>query len=527
MRPSTLGWAAKSKPAPTVQSAGPRTQSETLTIFESYSLNTLPGTATTADPSIPLVVDLDGTLILTDMLHESALQLARTRPAAALQVPVWLAGGKAALKKQVSDRTRIDAASLPFNEPFLAWLREQKATGRRLVLCTASHASIAHDIAGHLGLFDQVMASDGVLNLSGAHKADALVKTFGARGFDYAGNAGVDLAVWKMARQAIVVNASDTVTARARALGNVVHEVPGIRGARRALLWLRAMRVHQWLKNLLLFVPLLAAHRLQDIDSLATLSVAFLAWGLCASSVYIANDLLDLDSDRAHPRKRLRPFAAGTLSSLHGAIVVPILAAASLYLGALVGPQFLAWMLVYLGLTWAYSLSLKRIALLDCITLACLYTLRIVAGSVAADLPLSFWLLACSAFLFLSLAFVKRYAELLVQQAAGKTRAHGRGYEVSDASMVQSLGVAAGYTAVVVLALYLNSATVLVMYDTPELIWGAVPIMCFWVSRMWLCAARGQMHDDPLVFAFKDRASLVAGALFCAVLTAASAHYPW
>lgn len=490
-------------------------------------MNTHPGPATAADLSIPLVVDLDGTLILTDMLHESALQLARTQPAAALQMPVWLASGKAGFKKQVSDRTHAHPASLPFNEPFLEWLREQKAAGRSLVLCTASDASIAHAIAQHLGLFDQVMASDGVLNLSGSQKANALVQAFGPRGFDYAGNAAVDLAVWKVARQAIVVNASASVTAKAQALGNVAHVVPGAPGSRTALLWLRAMRVHQWLKNLLLFVPLMAAHQLQDVGALTTLLVAFLAWGLCASSVYIANDLLDLESDRQHPRKRRRPFAAGTLSSLQGAIAVPILAGASLYLGALVGPRFLAWMLVYLALTWAYSLSLKRMALLDCITLACLYTLRIVAGSVAADLPLSFWLLACSAFLFLSLAFVKRYAELLVQRDAGKTRAHGRGYEVSDAPMVQSLGVAAGYTAVVVLALYLNSATVLMMYDTPELIWGTVPIMCFWVSRMWLCAARGQMHDDPLVFAFKDRASLVAGALFCAVLMAASAHYPW
>ncbi|WP_311222581.1 MULTISPECIES: UbiA family prenyltransferase [unclassified Acidovorax] len=490
-------------------------------------MNASSGHALPVDNAIPLIVDLDGTLILTDMLHESSLQLARTSPWLLLQAPLWLAKGKASFKKEISDRTSINPASLPYNQPLLAWLREQKAQGRTLVLCTASHSAIANSIAGHLGLFDHVMASDGALNLSGSHKADSLVKIFGMQGFDYAGNASVDMAVWKVARQAIVVNASNAVVAKAKALGNVTQVLPAATSQSRILLWLRATRVHQWLKNMLLFVPLLAAHELQNVDAIFTLVLAFLAWGLCASSVYIANDLLDLESDREHPRKRRRPFATGLLPSSHGVLAVPVLAGLSLYLAALVGGPFLAWMLVYLALTWAYSLSLKRIALLDCVTLAFLYTLRIVAGSMAADLPTSFWLLACSAFLFLSLAFVKRYAELLVQRDAGKTQAHGRGYLTSDASMVQSLGVAAAYTAVVVLALYLNSATVLLMYDTPELVWATVPILCFWVSRMWLCAARGEMHDDPLVFAFKDRVSLVAGGLFCAVLLAASARYPW
>lgn len=490
-------------------------------------MNASSGLPPSVDTTIPLVVDLDGTLILTDMLHESSLQLARKSPWLVLQFPLWLTKGKASLKQKISDRTRVNPASLPFNQLLVDWLREQKAQGRRLVLCTASDSAIAQSIASHLGMFDEIMASDGTLNLSGSRKAERLVEAFGVRGFDYAGNAEVDMAVWKVARQAIVVNASDATEAKAKALGNVALVMPAAKHAGRLVLWLRAMRVHQWLKNMLLFVPLLAAHELHDITAISTLLLAFLAWGLCASSVYLANDLLDLESDREHPRKRRRPFAAGLLSSLHGALAVPVLAGLSLYLAALVGTQFLTWMLVYLALTWAYSLSLKRIALLDCITLAFLYTLRIVAGSMAADLPTSFWLLACSAFLFLSLAFVKRYAELLVQRDAGKTRAHGRGYVTSDASMVQSLGVASAYTSVVVLALYLNSATVLLMYDTPELIWATVPIMCFWVSRMWLCAARGEMHDDPLVFAFKDRASLVAGGLFCAVLLAASARYPW
>lgn len=478
------------------------------------------------DADVPLVVDLDGTLILTDALHESALQMVRDKPLSSLRMPFWLVKGKSGFKREIADRTHINVASLPFNEPLIAWLREQKAAGRTLVLCTASDSSIASAVADHVGFFDAVMASDGRTNLSGSSKADSLVGRFGLRGFDYAGNANVDMAVWKVARHAIVVNASKSVSARAQALGNVSQVWPTPAGKPLAL-WLRALRVHQWLKNLLLFVPLIAAHQIQDPQAIATLAIAFLAWGLCASSVYVANDLLDLESDREHPRKRRRPFAAGSLPALYGVVAVPILAGLSLFLASTVGPTFLSWMVVYLALTWAYSLSLKRAALLDCIALAFLYTLRIVAGSVAIALPVSFWLLACSAFLFLSLAFVKRYAELIVQRNAGKTNAHGRGYTTDDAPIVQSLGVAAGYTSVVVLALYLNSATVILMYDTPELVWATVPILCFWVSRMWLCAARGEMHDDPLVFAFKDRVSVIAGSLFCAVLLLASVRYPW
>ncbi|RYF08685.1 MAG: UbiA family prenyltransferase [Comamonadaceae bacterium] len=476
---------------------------------------------------MPLVVDLDGTLIHTDALVESALQMMRGSPGSSLCMPGWVLKGKSGLKKEIASRTRINVATLPFNEPLIAWLREQKSSGRTLILCTASDSSIAIAIADHVGLFDKVMASDGITNLSGSNKADSLVSQFGLRGFDYAGNADVDMAVWRVAREAIVVNASTAVTKRAKALGNVSQVWPTSTRAKQFSSWLRAMRMHQWLKNLLLFVPLMAAHQLDDIQAIGTLVIAFVAWGLCASSVYVANDLLDLESDRDHPRKRHRPFAAGLLPALHGAVAVPILAGLSLFLGSALGTHFLAWMVVYMALTWAYSLSLKRAALLDCIALAFLYTLRIVAGSVAVALPISFWLLACSAFLFLSLAFVKRYAELIVQRDAGKSHAHGRGYLTSDAPIVQSLGVAAGYTSVVVLALYLNSASVMMMYSTPELVWATVPILCFWVSRMWLCAARGQMHDDPLVFAFKDRFSVIAGGLFCAVLLLASVRYPW
>ncbi|XAH23742.1 UbiA family prenyltransferase [Xylophilus sp. GW821-FHT01B05] len=476
-------------------------------------------------PALPLVVDLDGTLILTDMLHESSLQLLRDAPWRVLAMPLWLSRGKAVLKQEIGQRVQMDAATLPYNEPFLQWLRAQHAGGRQIVLCTASDRTVADAIARHLGCFDQVMASDGSTNLAGSAKAAALVQAFGERGFDYAGNSQADVAVWQAARSAIVVNASDAVTRRAESLGNVADRFA--RAPAGLTPWRKALRLHQWLKNLLLFVPLLAAHRIADGAAWGDLLVAFLAFSLCASSVYVANDLLDLESDRRHPRKRRRPFASGALAAWQGVAVVPVLTVASLALAWQVGAGFFAWLLVYFTITWAYSLALKRLVLVDCIALAVLYTLRIVAGAAAIALPMSFWLLAFSGFLFLSLAFVKRYAELMVQQAAGKTQAHGRGYLTSDAPIVQNLGITAGYTAVVVLALYLNSEAVLVMYSTPELIWATVPLMVFWVSWMWLRTVRGEMHDDPLVFAFKDKASLATGLLFGLTLVAASVGYPW
>ncbi len=475
--------------------------------------------------ALPLVVDLDGTLLLTDMLHESSLQLVREAPWKALALPVWLAGGKAALKRRIAQQVEVPVAHLPYNQPLVTWLREQRATGRRVVLCTASDQALADAIAAHLGCFDAVMASDGATNLAGPAKADALVRAFGERGFDYAGNSRADLPVWRAARAAIVVNASASVARRAEAQGNVQRSFPPASAG--LSVWRKALRLHQWMKNLLLFVPLMAAHRLGDGAAWTQLLMAFLAFGLCASSVYLANDLLDLESDRQHPRKRLRPFAAGTLPAWKGVALVPVLAGSSLALAWATAPAFLAWLLVYFATTWAYSLALKRWVLVDCVALAVLYTLRLVAGAAAIAQPLSFWLIACSGFLFLSLAFVKRYAELLVQQAAGKTQVHGRGYLTSDAPIVQSLGVAAGYTSVVVLALYLNSDAVMTMYRAPGLVWATVPVLAFWVSWMWLRAARGEMHDDPLVFAFKDRASIVAGAVFVLALVAAALGWPW
>lgn len=461
---------------------------------------------------LPLCVDLDGTLIHSDMLHESSLRLLGASPLSVLKIPFWLASGKAVLKQRLADRCDFDPSALPYNDALISWLRQQHAEGRYLVLCTASDQGVADAIANHLNLFDEVVGSDGVVNLAGQHKAEILVARYGERGFDYAGNSTADLSVWQHSRRGIIVNASAGVLQEAEARTEIekVFESP----AKGLGVWRRVLRLHQWLKNLLLFVPFFAAHRVAETEMWLTLLLAFVAFSLCASSVYVANDLLDLESDRKHPRKCKRPFAAGVVPVWQGVLVAPLLLIASFALASQVGGHFLPWLAGYFLLTCLYSFKLKQLVLVDCLMLAVLYTLRIVAGAAAVAMSLSFWLLAFSGFLFLSLAFVKRFAELQVQLLNGKHQALGRGYFTDDAPLVQMLGIVSGYSSVVVLALYLNSPDVQRLYHAPEWIWGCVPVMLFWVSSVWLQAHRGQMHDDPMVFAVKDKSSLIAGMFF-------------
>ena len=474
----------------------------------------------------PLVVDLDGSLARTDTLHEQALALAKTQPLKTLLLPAWLMRGKAHLKQQLAQRVALNPATLPYNGPLLNWLKSEQQSGRRLVLCTAADARTAQAIAQHLGLFDEVIASDGQTNLSAARKADRLLQRFGRRGFDYVGNSRDDLPVWQAARQSVVVNAPASVHKAAQELGNVSRVMPTTAPNARDVA--KMLRVHQWLKNLLLFVPLLAAHQFTQGAAWASLLLAFFSFGLCASAVYISNDLLDLESDRLHPRKRHRPFASGAVPVAWGVAISPLLALASLALALAVGTHFLAWLMVYFTLTCWYTVTLKRLVLLDCLTLACLYTLRVIAGGAAAALPLSPWLLAVSGFVFLSLSFLKRHTELRPLVERGETAAaHGRGYIAQDAALVQMFGVAAGYASAVVLALYLHGNTVQALYRQPHAILLTVGVLVYWISWMWLQSHRGEMHDDPVVFAVKDKTSLACGAVFVASLAAAKLGLPW
>jgi len=459
------------------------------------------------------------------MLHESVLKICHDKPLSTFLIPYWLLQGKSVVKRQLASRVDIDVCFLPYNQELLSWLKELRGQGRKLILCTASDYSFANAISEHLGIFDDVMASDDNMNLAGKHKALALTQRFGKSGFDYVGNSSADLVVWQQSRRAVVVNASEGLVKQAKNTCTVEKVFPSRPIGFTA--WRRVLRVHQWMKNLLMFVPLLAAHHLTNLDAWQTIIVAFLSFSLCASCVYIVNDLSDLDSDRQHVRKCHRPFASGMVPVWMGVVLAPLLLITSLVLAQYVDGTFLPWLVFYFVLTCLYSWILKRIVLVDCLTLAMLYTLRIIAGAAAVAMALSFWLLAFSVFLFLSLAFVKRYAELQEHLLSDNLKVHGRGYYSSDAQVVQIMGITAGYIAVLVLALYLNSSAVFELYRTPELIWGSVPIMLFWVSWMWMLAHRGEMHDDPLVFAIKDKASILSGVSFILVLISGAIGWQW
>lgn len=463
----------------------------------------------------PVCVDLDGTLIHSDLLLESFLLLLKRNPLCLLLVPWWLLHGKARLKDEIARRVSLDGAGLPYTQPLLTWLRAQKEAGQPLWLCTASDRRLAQVVADHTGLFDGVMASDGQHNLAGDNKAQALVARFGDKQFDYCGNHTVDLAIWAHARQAIVVNAAPALAAQAGQRAPVVLNLPRPQGGAKVVA--KALRVHQWAKNALIFVPVAAAHRL-SLQSLEESLVAFLAFSLCASSVYLLNDMLDLEADRQHPVKRRRPFAAGQLSLLFGLGAAPLLLAAAVLLATALPTRFLGVLAVYYAATLAYSFGLKRLVMIDVLALAGLYTIRIVAGAAATTIALSFWLLMFAIFIFLSLALVKRYAELHVMREEGKLSAKGRGYQVDDIALLQNLGASSGYLSILVLALYLNSPDIAVMYRHPKLVWALVPIMLYWISRIWMLTHRGKMHDDPLVYALKDKVSLLTGAAAAVVL---------
>jgi 4-hydroxybenzoate polyprenyltransferase len=475
---------------------------------------------TTADTQYPLCVDLDGTLVRTDILIESFLTLLRENPRLALMSPFWLLKGKAFLKKQIADRVAIDIPSLPYNEAFLGYLRKQRDAGRRLILATASHEKFAKQVAGHLGLFDGVLASNDQVNLTGLNKLRRLRERFGDGGFDYAGNAREDLKIWPYARRAILVNPEAGVRPGVADVTNV-DRVFDDRQAR-VKTYARALRLHQWLKNVLVFIPLVAGHEVGNLSLIIQAMLAFVAFSLCASSGYLLNDLLDLGADRAHPGRRYRPFAAGALSIKQGVVMIPVLLLMTVGVAFLLPGRFLGVIGAYYVFTLAYSIHLKKMPLVDVLLLAGLYTLRIFAGSAATGISPSFWLLAFSMFLFLSLAIVKRYAELLIIGGNESEFIKGRGYQVVDRAVLGSLGAASGYLAVIVLALYINSGDVKIHYRYPEVIWLLCPLLLFWISRMWLTAGRGAMHNDPLVFAIKDRASqwiMLAGAIFLWVAT--------
>lgn len=458
----------------------------------------------------PLCIDMDGTLLKTDTFIESILLLLRVNALECFRACVWLLHGKARLKQELAYRVMPSVAYLPFRDDFLKNLREQHEAGRKLVLITGAHTQVAQKVANHVGLFDQILATEGETNLTGGAKLQALRTRFGEKGYDYAGNEHADLHIWEHARNAIVVGSSDRVIRRARRRAHVTnvveprcHPLPYIK---------EAIRPHQWVKNLLLFVPLITSHQIAQGQLVFSSVLAFAAFCLCASSAYVLNDLLDLESDRRHPSKRNRPFASGNLSLWGGLALGPGLLLSGFAIGSLLPLTFLWLLALYVIATIAYSLSLKKRAIVDVLVLASLYTIRVYAGAEAIEVILSPWLLAFSGFTFLSLAFTKRCSELLMIGQAGEQAARGRGYWVSDLPFVLSVGPASGYMACLVLALYTSSPDVAMLYSHPGLLWLLCPVFLYWFSHIWLLCSRNMMPYDPIIFAAKDRASYAVGA---------------
>jgi 4-hydroxybenzoate polyprenyltransferase len=452
-------------------------------------------------------VDLDGTLIRTDLLLESVCRLLRQDPLALFALPVWLLKGRANLKRKIAQRVELDPALLPYRTALLDYVRAEREKGRQIVLATASEERFAKQIADHLKLFDFVLASDGTINLSGERKRARLVGRFGQKGFDYAANERRDLAVWSAARKAIVVNSNPRLlraVAKAAEFETSLDDHSASLGE-----YLSALRPRQWLKNVLVFVPIFTAHLFIEPVLLVRTLVAFIAFSCCASSGYLINDLCDLEADRHHPEKRLRPFASGRLPLAYGLALAPALALFGCGLGWLLSGRSVGILLLYFTVAGAYTLALKKVVLLDVLVLAALYTLRIIGGGVAIAIWPSVWLTGFSMFLFVSLAFIKRYTELVVMRTVDGDHATARGYELRDAELLASKGTASGYAAVVVLALYIASGAVKTLYSTHQVLWFVCPLLLYWIGYLWLIAHRGEMLHDPLVFAMRDRTSRI------------------
>ena len=459
-------------------------------------------------PATPaLVVDLDGTLIATDLLHEAALLLGKHHPLELLRLPWWLAQGKERVKAELAERVLPEVALLPYRVEVLEFVRAERAAGRAVVLATASPRRFAEAVAAQLGLFDAVLATDATTNLVGAAKLAAIRAHLGAAPFEYLGDSAADFAVWAEAAVCHVVEPSRTMEERLVASGKMgrvfVREDPPP--------WplLRALRPQQWTKNLLLFVPAALAHQL---DAWPWLLLAWAAFSLCASGVYVLNDLLDLEADRNHPRKRGRPFAAGVLPVRRGLLLAIALPAGAALAASFLPWAFAAWLALYLAATLAYSAWLKRKPAVDVIVLAGLYTLRLLAGASVAEVDVSTWLLAFGMFFFLSLAFVKRFTELLPLTDAPEKWLPGRGYVGADLEIIRVVGPVSGYLAVLVLAFYIDSDKVRSLYAAPARLWLECPALLYWITRLWFFAQRRALHDDPVVFALTDPESWLVAA---------------
>lgn len=453
----------------------------------------------------PLFVDLDGTLIYTDLLLEVSLKFLKQNPLNIFLLIGWLTKGKANLKHKLAEHMEINAATLPYNHEFLDFLKEQSEQGRKLYLATASHQKYADAIAEHLGIFDGVLATSATFNMKGENKLKHCLEV--SPRFAYAGNETFDFCIFAKADESFLVNPTSAalrLSKKQPVTRIFLNKVNTFKT------FIKAMRVHQWLKNLLLFVPVFVSSLYLELAVWGDAIIGFVLFSLLASATYILNDLLDIEADRSHPRKCLRPIPSGMLT-----IQQAVLLAIGLFVATLVGSllftntAFQLSILTYLVLTLLYTFVLKTYVIADVISLASLFTIRIIAGAMVIDVVLSFWLLAFSMFTFFSLALVKRCAELKLLSKVNKEKASGRDYQVEDYYLMQSFGVTSAFISLLLVAFYVQVAMTNEEYSTPLLLWASLPAFAYWFLRMWLKTNRGEMHDDPIVFSIKNKGSLI------------------
>jgi len=485
-------------------------QMAVLIMAELPMIGRRPVTANHHDKSpIPLVVDLDGTLVSTDVAVESCFVLAKKKPLELLRLPLYLAN-RARFKQRLAREAMPDVQTLPYHSEFLAFLREEKQLGRKLVLATAADERVAREVAKQLGLFDEVFASDGGVNLKGDSKRDRLVKEFGFKGFDYAGNGSQDLSVWKAADKAFLVcsTADPWFLRRRTAEFNRVFASRAVGGWKP---YFQATRPLHWFKNVLVFLPLFTAHRLYEPAMIKQALLAFVTLCLCASSIYLLNDLIDLEEDRRHPQKKLRMLASGQLPVTHAAIMAPTLMLIGLSVGLTQPPLFLQTIVSYCLLMLAYCLKLRSLPYWDAGALATGYSLRVAAGAAAMRLAISPLLLSLIFLLFFGLSLLKRYAELISHRLFTEADGRVRGFVIKDSKLIAVSGCLSSYLAIFGLGFYLADHPD--PHDGYALVWIFYLLLVVWITRMWMAAHSGVIKGDPVSFAISDKFSLVVGVL--------------
>ncbi len=469
-----------------------------------------------SDNTVPLVVDLDGTLINTDLLHEGVITLLKKNFLYVFLLVPWFLKGKVYLKNKILSIVQISPELLPYNTELLEFLKEESDNGRKIILATASPILKAIDISKIHPIFDQVYGTDNKTNLKGKNKATTLINLFGKGKFDYIGNSYSDLKIFSSSRYSYLVNAPIFLEKKVKRISNLQFTWNSRKNS--LLSFLKAIRPHQWVKNLLVFVPLITAHKFSSLSLISQTFYAFIAFNFVASSGYLINDLADLNADRSHPRKRFRPLASGKVSILAGSILALILFGGGLFLASRISSLFLFILLSYFITSLSYSLYFKKAVLYDVFILALLYSIRVFAGGEVIGVQLSFWLIAFSTFIFLSLAFVKRYSELMQVNNKGGLLSRGRDYLIEDLHLLQVMGIVSGFSSVIVFSLYIDSPEVAFLYSKPKLLWSISLLFLFWISRIWLITIRGKMTDDPIIFAIKDLTSYILFSLVGLIL---------